>query len=196
MLYRSLNPLRTLAFALLASATLAFAEDKTPVQTIQFAGETYQLAWQSQPSPQYSKYEYLSANDKLPFYQNMLMLEWVVSHGMTPVDAANAQIQFLTERKQSDPVVNHELIHNEKTGEYLLDFVLSAKDPEAGYIIEWNAYRYIPYQAADGTSGVQLFAYSARGYGDEGARTFLTTLKDKRPQFMRALISATVPQRH
>jgi len=188
--------LATLTLALLASSGLihpASAEGK-PAKSIQFAGATWQLAWQSHPTEQYSKYEYLTGKDKLPYYQNMLMLEWVVSNNLTPADAANAQIQLLTERKQTDPTVNHQLIKNEQTGEYLLDFILSAEDPEAGYIVEWNAYRYIPYQAADGTTGVQLFAYSTRGYGDEGGRTFLIELKDKRPKIINALISAKVPQ--
>jgi len=186
-------PLALLIFTLLFQQT--FAEDK-PVQSIQFSGETYQLAWQSQPSAGYSKYEYLTAKDKLPYYQNMLMLEWVISAEVTVADAANAQVQLLNERKKTDPTVNHQLIQNEQTGEYLLDFILSAQDSEAGYIVEWNAYRYIPYQAADGARGVQLLAYSSRGYGEQGARDFLIALKDNRPKIIQALISAKAPQRN
>jgi len=188
--------LSTLALALLAAVSfihIACAEGK-PVQSIVFSGVTYQLAWQSNPSPQYSKYEYLAGKDKLPHYQNMLLLEWVVN-GMTVADAANAQVKFLTERKKTNPVVNHSLIKNEKTGEYLLDFILSAHDPKVGYIVEWNAYRYIPYKTKDGTSGVQLFGYSMRGYGEEGGRNFLISLKDKRSKVIKALIDAKVPQR-
>jgi len=186
--------LATLALALLASAGLihsASAEGK-PAKSIQFAGATWQLAWQSHPTPQYSKYEYLTGKDKLPYYQSMLMLEWL-TNGITVADAANAMVQSLNERKQTDPTVNHQLIKNEQSGEYLLDFILSAQDPEAGYIVEWNAYRYIPYQGAGGSTGLQLFAYSTRGYGDEGARTFLIELKNKRPKIINALISAKVP---
>jgi len=187
--------LLTFVLALLPAIGLVhprvFAQEK-PVQSIKFSGVTYRLAWQSQPDAQYSKYEYLPAKEKLPYYQSMMMLE-LLKNGMTPADAARAQVQFLNERKQTDPTVNHRLINNAQTGEYLLDFVLSAEDPKVGQIVEWNAYRYIPYRSADGRSGVQLFGYSARAYGAEDGRKFLMALKNKRPRIIDALVAAKAP---
>jgi len=163
-----------------------------PAARIQFADVTYHLAWRSDPDPDYSKFEYLPQDQELPTYRNMLLLERL-SNGMTVEDVVNHQVDFLTERAQTDPVVQHRLINNESTGEYLLDFVLSGEDEDGDMIVEWNAYRYIPHENADGAQSVLLYGYSARGYGDEGGRAFLIALRKNRIPLMQALISARVP---
>jgi len=172
-------------------AAIAQAAQDAPAR-IQLADVTYHLAWRSDPSPDYSKFEYLPQDQELPYYHNMLLLERLFN-GMTIEDVVNHQRDFLNERVQTDPVVQHRLIHNESTGEYLLDFVLSDEDEDGDTIVEWNAYRYIPVQNADGRQGVQLYGYSARGYGDEGARAFLIDLRKNRIPRIQALISASVP---
>jgi len=191
------NTLTTLALAWMISiGTIVQAQSQSamhaPATRIQFADLTYHLAWRSDPAPDYSKFEYLPRDQELPTYRNMLLLEWL-SNGMTVEDAVNHQVDFLQERAQTDPVVQHRLINNESTGEYLLDFVLSGEDADGDMIVEWNAYRYMPYQNADGTNAVLLYGYSARGYGDEGGRAFLIDLRKSRIPTMQALISASVP---
>jgi len=183
-----------LVLMLLASiATLAQAQSAQNAGGITFSGVTYHLAWQSQPQPNYRKYEYLPQDQELPHYRNMLLLEEV--SGATAADAVRAQLDFLQQRQQeqNDIVANHSIIANQQTGEFLLDFVLSGNDPQAGSIIEWNVYRYVPHRTANGQPSVLLYGYSARGYGDEGGRDFLIALKDERPRMINAMVSASVP---
>jgi len=165
-----------------------------PPQSLQFADTTYQLSLQSHPMPGYSQYAYLSKGDKLPYYRNILMLEWLVN-GVSVEEAVESQIDMLEQRKEDgDLTVNHRLIRNETTGEYLLDFVLSSEDPDVGNIVEWNAYRYVSFTDAHGEDGVQIYGYSARGYGDDGGREFLLDLREKRVSIIQSLASAKIPQ--
>jgi len=184
-------PFIVLMLALLTSLT-AYAQSAR--DTITFSGVTYHLAWQSQPTPNYRKYEYLPQDQALPHYHNMVLLEEVVGD-MTPIDAARAQVDFLKKHQQehNDLVAQHRVIVNESTGEVILDFVLSGEDPELGSIIEWNVYRYASRRTADGRNSVLLYGYSARGYGDEGGRDFLIALKDARPRWIDVMASASMP---
>jgi len=195
MLHRTCNALAALAFTLLAtlaSVGQARSAETAPAARLAFADVTYHLAWHSEPAPDYAKYEYLPQDEELPHYRNMLLLERL-TNGMGVADVVRSQVEFLNQRKESDPVVNHRLINNESTGEYLLDFVLSGETQDGEAIIEWNAYRYSPWRSADGTQGVQLYGYSARAYGDDDGRDFLINLRETRPQIIQALASASVP---
>jgi len=177
---------------MLGGISQAQSEQDTPAASMTFLDTTYHLAWRSDPAADYTKYEYLPAGEALPQYHRMLLVERL-TNGMTVADVVNHQVAFLSERKQNDPVANHRLIQNESTGEFLLDFVLSGTDEDGDTIIEWNAYRYLPYQRDDGAQGVQLYGYSARAYGDEDGREFLIGLQDTRAQIIQALVSASVP---
>lgn len=170
----------------------AWAFDGAAAQSIQFGGQTYHLAWQSKPQPGYRKSEYLPKGQKLPDYRDMLLVEQL-DNGMSLRTAVQKQLEFLRARKASDPVVKHSLSVNEQSGEFLLDFVLSAQDPARGTIIEWNAYRYIPRKNAEGSPYTFLYAYSRRAYGDDNATRFLEELKSRRSQDIAALIGAPVP---
>lgn len=179
--------------ACLVTIPQAQSAESTPPPSIVFSDTSYHLAWQSNPTPDYSKYEYLPQDQQLPLYHNMFMVEHL-SNGMTLPQVVQSQVEFMTQRKQTDPVAQHRLISNEATGEFLLDFLLSAEDPEQGTIIEWNAYRYIPQQGANGDHAVLLLGYSARAYGDEEGRNFLIDLQQSRGQIIQTLISSSVPQ--
>lgn len=71
----------------------------------------------------------------------------------------------------------------------LLDFLVSdlAADP---VVIEWNAYRYVPLAEGE---GVALFAVSRRGYGEEGARSFMGGLGAMRSAAIKALSAHDLP---
>jgi len=197
--------LLALTVALLISLAPAAYAQSSPPNRINFSGVIYRLVWQSHPTPNYSKYQYLPEGQQLPYYQTMLILEKITGTGYRAIDqtqcpladskgnltvdvAACAQIQFLKQRKQVDPITQYEAIENERLGEVLLDFIVSAEDKEKGTIIEWNGYRYIPID-----NGVLLYAQSIRAYGDEEGLSFLRALGPKRQQWIPALISARVP---
>ncbi|WIY52050.1 hypothetical protein O9Z70_11220 [Devosia sp. YIM 151766] len=155
---------------------------------ILFQGEDYALAWTSQPSDAYFKQEYVPVGQAVETYADMVLVE-AVAGAITPAQAAASQVEMLASRKDTDPVVNHEIIRNEVTGEVLLDFLVSdlSADP---ILVEWNAYRYLPLAEGE---GVALFAISRRGYGEDGVRAFLGDLGTVRGEAINALATFDIP---
>jgi len=181
--------LMSLVLAFLTSTvSLAQPTQGAPTPRLTFSGTTYHMVWCADPTPAYKKCEYLPKGQALSNYRNMVLVEQL-SSDMTVSDVVRRQVAFLRQRQQeqNDPVANHRVLTQESTGEFLLDFVLSGRDANDQVIVEWNAYRYIPTQGADGKKGVLLYGYSARGYGDEGGRDFLIALKEERPHIVQML---------
>ena len=153
---------------------------------IVFEDVEFGLAWTSNPEPTYFKQEYLPEGEELESYEQMFLID-VLTEGATPEQAAGQMAAALEQRKADDPVVNFELIANEATGEYIIDFILS--DSSTGItIIEWNAYRYVPHG-----EGLTLFAISRRGY-DDGATAFIQGLAEWRTGTIDALASMELPE--
>jgi hypothetical protein len=160
---------------------------------IAFDGQNYQLAWSTQPTVEYTKQEYLPAGQTLDAYQSMVMVEFLASD-IEPLAMAKAQVDMLTERKATDPLVNMDLIQNDRTGEVLLDFIVSSKDAAGEYIVEWNAYRYARAENAEGETGGLLFAISHRAYGNAASEAFLKSLRDFKGGQINALATAPLPE--
>lgn len=162
---------------------------------IAFGGRRFELAWHAAPQPGYIKLEYLPAGQRLPRYEDMLLIEHL-SQGMDVAQVVRHQVDFLTERKRTDPTTQHRLLKSDSGNEYLLDFLLSADDAELGQITEWNAYRYLSQPGPDGVPGVLLFAYSRRAYGGMPGIEFLRGLRDQKEQDIQALLASPVPRLH
>lgn len=184
------------AFAILvlcAAPVFAQSTDKTErlgvPGPITFEGQDYALAWTSHPSADYFKQEYLPAGQSTESYTHMFILEALTS-GVTPKDAAGAQIATLDQRKASDPLVFYDAIVNEASGEVILDFLVSAAGPDGKLIIEWNGYRYAPHKGEK--PGIVLYAISRRAYGDD-ASAFITALKEWRSKTINELASFPAP---
>lgn len=152
---------------------------------ISFEGKEYALAWAAQPSPGYYKQEYLVAGQQHSTYTDLFMIE-AVTGAVKIQDAVAAQIRKLEQRKGQDPVVNYSVIRNDKTGEIILDFLMSDSRSD-NLIIEWNAYRYKTFD-----NGIALFAISRRGYGDQ-AKPFIAGLKNWRAKTLSALGQYSAP---
>ena len=160
-------------------------------ESIEFNGESYRLSWSSHPTPSYYKQEYLTPGQTSDHFLRMLMVETIV-RGVDVNSAVSAQVNMLNKRKATDPTVNFAILKNDKNGEVILDFVLSAKDPKGDDIVEWNAYRYAAFKGKGGEAGVFLFAISRRAYGD-GTLDFLRKLKSTRPTEINALAAYPLP---
>jgi hypothetical protein len=158
---------------------------------IAFNGETYRLSWTSHPKLHYYTQEYLPAGQTSERFQRMMLVE-VIVRGVDVNDAVAAKIGMLNKRKTTDPTVNFAIVKNSKTGEVILDFILSAENPKGNDIVEWNAYRYAALKDKDGASGVLLFGVSRRAYGDD-ATDFLRKLKSERPAEINALAAYPLP---
>lgn len=177
------------AILLIVPALAQSAEDRLGVPgPVTFQNKSYDLQWSSQPSETYVKQEYVPAGQAVEASTDMFLIE-VVTKPIRPIDAASSQIQMLNGRKGSDPVVNYDIVQNEKTGEVLLDFLIS--DMQANpIIVEWNAYRYVPRKDGD---GVVLYAVTRRGYGEPDAKALLQGLKSWRSGVINALASFRAP---
>jgi len=181
---RSLLTLMTIAA--LSGPALA-QEDAVGVPgPIVYDGETFALAWTSNPMEDFYKQEYVPAGQTVEAYEQMFMVD-VFFGGQTVEDAAATVIDSLKQRQETDPVVNFAMIENEETGELIVDFLLSDSSTET-LIVEWNAYRYVP---VDG--GIAMFGISRRGY-DDGAGDLLIALKDWRMDAIQALAGMDLPE--
>ena len=183
----SLPNLLTVAFAAFALVAPAVAqEDAIGIPgPIGFEDTDFALAWTSNPAPVYFKQEYLPEGETVEAYSQMFMVD-VLTEGATPESAAADMIAGLDQRKADDPVVNYAMVANDATGELILDFLLS--DASSGtVIVEWNAYRYVPYG-----DGFVLYAISRRGY-DDAATTFVSDLADWRAAAIEALATMELP---
>lgn len=182
--------LHRLAAIVIATGALALPalaqEDAVGIAgPISYDGTSFALAWTSHPSATYFKQEYLPEGETLEAYGQMFMVD-VVTEGATPESAAADMIAGLDRRKAEDPVVNYAMVANDATGELILDFLIS--DTSSGdVIVEWNAYRYVPYG-----DGLVLYAISRRGYGDDAAG-FIGKLADWRTASIDALASMELP---
>ncbi|HTN62694.1 MAG TPA: hypothetical protein VL147_14290, partial [Devosia sp.] len=78
--------------------------------------------------------------------------------------------------------------------EVILDFIVSSKDADGEYIVEWNAYRYASTETGEGQAGGMLFAISHRAYGNEAAKAFLSSLKAFKGSQVQALADAALPE--
>lgn len=180
------------ATVLLFSASAARADDVIERLSVPgpigFHGDSFALSWTAHPDPDYYKQEYLPAGQSSEHYKAMLLLDANLAQGDVRAVAA-AMVDTLQKRKASDPLVNFAVIENPKTGEIILDFIMSSPD---GDIVEWNAYRYARWTGAGGKAGVILFGISRRAYGDEDS-AFLAQLKTARPADIDALAAVSLP---
>jgi hypothetical protein len=158
---------------------------------ISFNQKEFFLAWSSHPSETYYKHEYLPKGESPERYDQMIMLE-VALGDLLPQDFARAKAKEMEFRKSSDELASAMLSGNNKTGEVLLDFMLSEGTGEA-MIVEWNSYRYKSYVGPSGQKGIMLFALSKRGYGSQGI-AFASDIKSNRKKYAAEFEGVTYPE--
>lgn len=95
--------------------------------------------------------------------------------------------------QRTNPVINYQVISNEKTGEYILDFLLSANNPDGSVaVVEHNLYRYRKFNTKV-NNGIQLFGISTRSYGG-AINDFLVDLKKSKSQLLNHFAAYQVPE--
>lgn len=182
------------AFLLISVYTFGQApvKDYFNVPHIKFNKETYNLAWTSHPTDIYYKHEYLLPGDTFPKFKTMLLLEMIT--GIKLKDVIGTKVAELKKLKETNPVVNYEILDNSKLGEYMLDFLISENSADGKYVlmVERNVYRYKTFKDKDGNKGVILFGISMRHYGDEGDK-FFATLKATRDEMLNMVGTFDIP---
>lgn len=184
------------ALLALCSITPAQAQDVTDYMgvpgPITVGDANYVLSWSSNPQPGYYKQEYLPEGAIADSYESMVMVEFLVTDA--PItEVVGAKASMVEQRKGSDPVANYAVFDRPDNGEYLLDFLLSTKDKNGEFILEWNGYRYAEGEL-EGQRGSMLFAISERAYGDAASETFLRNLRDFKAQHLLELTKAELPE--
>jgi hypothetical protein len=161
-------------------------------ETLTFDSTAFKLAWSSHPNEGYYMQEYLPKGETLERFNRMMIVSAIVGDVKLKV-AVDAKIDELNQRKVTDQTVNYEISSNPKTGEYLLDFIVSASENGKTTITEWNVYRYMNLKDKSGSAGILLVAYSRRAYGDD-IDSFLRSLKSERPNDIRKMTEFEIPK--
>ena len=145
-----------------------------------FNTKSYILNWSAHPNANYYKQEYLVKSDRTDKYNTMLLLD-VITGKQDLKDIVNNKIAEIKKMKETNPIINYEIIHNPKTDEYILDFLLTANAADGSIsILERNVYRYKSFIDKAGNKSAMLFGVSVRAYGASAANQFLISLKSNR----------------
>ena len=182
----------------LSMSTASFAQNGKPTNYVSVAGPitfentAYNLSWSAHPAANFYKQEYLPKGANADKYSTMLLLD-VVTGETTAKEAVATKTAELKRMKESNPMVNYDVITNAKTGEYLIDLLVSANAPDGSIsIVERNVYRYKSFTDKAGHKGVLLFGVSTRAYG-AGVTSFLTALKTNKNVLQNAVAQFTLP---
>ena len=160
--------------------------------TINFNELDYTLSWSSHPNAVYYKHEYLPKGDVADHFNNMLMLDFIQGE-FSVMDAVQAQIDKIVERKKTDAVCNYDIIKSPDGKEIILDFLMSVSKNDKVNLVEWNAYHYKAYTDKTGHKGVILFALSHRAY-DADVTPFLKSLSEYRQLNRDKVIQFPIPE--
>jgi len=160
---------------------------------IVFDNKSFKLNWSSHPSANFYKQEYLTKGEDASKYKMMLLID--VTAGETNLkNVVSAKIAELKKMKEGNPMVSYEIIQNPKTGEYLLDFLLTANAADGTTsIVERNIYRYKTFTGKAGNKCVMLFAVSSRAYAKE-VNSFFIALKANRKVLINEMAQCKMPE--
>jgi hypothetical protein len=159
---------------------------------VQFNNNSYSLSWSAHPAADFFKQEYIPRGENPDSYKTMLLLDAVTGKKDIKTVLA-AKVAELRKMKATNPIVQYEVISNAATGEYMLDFILSANAPDGSIaVIERNVYRYSNSTAKNGLKIVLLFGVSSRAYGKD-ATPFLTALKTNRKDLVNKVALFKLP---
>ena len=160
---------------------------------ITFDSKLYQLNWSTHPAANFYKQEYIVKGDNADKYNAMILVDAVTGNTVIK-NVVAAKVAELKKMKEANPVINYEVIDNPKTGEYLLDFLVTANAPNGTItIVERNVYRYKTYTGKGGNKGVLLFGISTRAYG-AAVNGFMTALQTNRKDLMNKVAQFNISQ--
>jgi hypothetical protein len=189
-------------FILLTTLTMSInslAQTNKPAEYLHVPGpvvfdnKAYNLSWTSHPNANFYKQEYLVKGDDPNNFHSMILVD-VVTGNTAIKNVVAAKVAELKKMKEGNPVVNYEVIDNPKTGEYMIDFLLTANAPDGTFsIAERNVYRYKTFTDKAGHSGVLLFGVSKRSYGRD-INPFFASLKSNRKDLMGKVAAVIIPE--
>ena len=186
-------------FITLIMSTFTNAQTHKPADYLSVPGpivfdkQTFSLSWSSHPADNYYKQEYIVKGDNPDQFKTMILTD-VITGESNIKNVVGDKVAELKQMKASNPVVNYEVISNPKTGEYMIDFLLSANNADGTMsVVERNVYRYKTFTDKAGHQGVQLFGVSTRSYG-AGIDNFFAALKTNRKDLVNKVSVYNMPQ--
>lgn len=186
-------------FLTLIMATITNAQTNKPADYLNVPGpivfdkQTYSLNWSSHPVNNYYKQEYIVKGDNPDQFKTMILTD-VITGESNIKNVVGDKVAELKQMKASNPVVNYEVISNPKTGEYIVDFLLSANNADGTMsVVERNVYRYKTFTDKAGQQCVQLFGVSTRSYG-ASINNFFAALKTNRKDLINKVSLYSMPK--
>ncbi len=150
---------------------------------IKYCGTKFSLAWSANPQKNYFIQEYLPQGETLEHYNQMFTVS-VVFWDRTPLEAVQAKVAELEQRKKSDPITNYVVAEN--NGEHILEFIVSDSNNGNVNTVEVNIH-YYKQMTINGRNASVLEFYSTRAYGDD-ITEFIQSIPDKRNSWYEGMI--------
>ena len=130
---------------------------------IKYCGTKYSLIWSAHPQENYFVQEYLPKGESLDHYNQMFTVS-VIFWDRTPLEAVQAKIAELEQRKKTDPITNYMVAEN--NGEYILEFIVGDSSDGKMNTVEVDIH-YYKQMTINGRNASVLCFYSSRAYGDD-----------------------------
>jgi hypothetical protein len=160
-----------------------------------FNNTEYNLAWSSNPSNNYYMQEYVPKDEKIDNFNKMVLINLIVTDSLTLEDVVNAKLAELKKLQKKNPVIQFIPYDNAKTGEHIIDFLLSANEPDGKHLslVERNLYRYKNFKDKYGKNGILLLGFSSRAYGHD-IYSFFSDLKEHRSEMIPKFGNFIIPE--
>lgn len=154
--------------------------------------QAYQLTWSAHPDASLYKQEYLTAGDAFPHYKSLVTVDFVVTES-TVAQAVSSKLRDLESLKQTNPIMQVEVMRNATTGEVLIDCLIgnNAADEQAN-LVERDVFRFKAARAKSGQRGILLLAVSNRKYGP-AITPYLTRLKADKSLLVNEVAKLAMP---
>ncbi|RTL59380.1 MAG: hypothetical protein EKK37_12680 [Sphingobacteriales bacterium] len=155
----------------------------------------YNLTWSSHPSDIYYMQEYIPKGDNIDKFKNMVLLNVIASDSLKLEAVVALKLAELTKLQKENPVIQFKSYDNSNTGEHIIDFLLSANEPDGKHLsfVERNVYRYKYFVDKSGQKGILLFGVSTRAYGHDIYK-FFSDLKEHRTEIIPKVGDFSVPE--
>ena len=179
-------------------ALLSFTNSTNPVDRIgvkeplKFNESSFTLSWSEHPKDYYYVQEYLPQNETFEHFNQMLTLH-VFDKDATAEAAMKQKVKELEVRKKTDKVCNYQVNESPDGKEFVVDFLLSQSIGDKLSVIEFNAYRYKKVSIGNNKTGILVYAYTKRSYGDDTA-SFIQKLGDDRSKMLVAMRTVVLPE--
>lgn len=149
----------------------------------------YNLAWSHPPQMEGAYYiqEYMPDGQVIEKYEDIFILDLYREKKTTIKAEVKEKVDWLNKRKATDPTTNYKVSQNEKTGEYMIDLIVSD-----GNTIEWNVIRYAEYTENGKFAGVKSFTMGKRGY--KGMDTFVKKMHPIKSKLTKQFLELSFPE--